>query len=164
MTRAAVASVPLLLLQACTVAPAWPHHEPALRINLLATFSTFPLQSLNTAAAAGFALARSMADIIFCINGFPLILFFSPLFPPFIQPQKQNLRLATPRPGLLGRAAGTPLQLGQHEQQQGKTGLPHQVRGNIYSYEDQAKSYFSILNFKHHSECADYWRFLKAAC
>lgn len=104
--------------------------------------------------------ARSITDISFCINRFPLTLFFFFFFTPFIQPQKQNLRLATPRPGLLGRAAGTPVQLGQHEQQQGKTGLPHQVCGHICSYEDQAKSYFTILKFKHHSECADYWLFL----
>lgn len=45
------------------------------------------------------------------------------------QPQEQNVGLAAARTGTLGRTAGTPVQLGQHEQQQqGGAGPPHQVR------------------------------------
>lgn len=96
---------------------------------------------------------------MFCINKYPLTLFFYR----FIQPQKQNLWLATPRPGLLGRTAGTPIQLGQHEQQQGKTGLPHQVRGHIYSYEDlQYTNKQNVTLILKCAACANYWLFLKS--
>lgn len=47
---------------------------------------------------------------------------------PLFQPQEQNVRLAATWTGPLGRTAGTPVQLGQHEQQQGGAGPPHHVR------------------------------------